>query len=162
VRTRIRRRAPLVAFRTAAEKAYAVMDLTAGYAPRVTQARRGLALLERRRVLIQDEILAPRPVEVVWRLHTKANVEAAGNRATLTLGKAKLEVRLLWPEDGRFVVAPASTPAPQAQQPDVRALVVHLPAQAGEVCLSVLLTPGGGDDAAPKLEPLTAWIAAGR
>jgi hypothetical protein len=138
-----------------------VVDLTAGYSPKVTRARRGLALLERRRVLIQDEIQAPRPVEVVWRLHTKANVEASGNRATLTLGKAKLEARVLWPEGGRFTIAAASAPAPQAQQPNVRALVVRLPAQAGEVRLTVLLTPGGGDGSALKLEPLAAWIAAG-
>jgi hypothetical protein len=155
-------RAPLVVFHSTPEKAYAVADLTTGYAPKVTQARRGLALLDRRRVLVQDEIQAPRPVEVVWRLPTKAKVKAEGDRATLTLGKTTLEARLLSPAGARFAVAAASAPPPQAQQPDVRALVVRLPAQAGEVRLAVLLTPGGGDGPAPKLEPLAAWIAAGR
>ncbi len=155
-------RAPLVAFHSTPAKAYAVADLTAGYAPKVTQARRGLALLDRRRVLVQDEIQAPRPVEVVWRLHTKAMIKAEGDRATLTLGKTTLEARLLSPKGARFAVAAASAPPPQAQQPDVRALVVRLPGQAGEVRLAVLLTPGGGEAPAPKLEPLAAWIAAGR
>jgi hypothetical protein len=43
----------------------------------------------------------------------------------------------------------------------VHALIVRLPARVGEVRLAVLLTPGGGDAPAPKLEPLDAWIEAG-
>jgi hypothetical protein len=151
-------RAPLVAFRSTPQKAYAVADLTAGYTPKVTRARRGLALLDRRRVLVQDEVQAPRPVEIVWRLHTKAKVEPQGARAVLTLGKEKLQAHILSPEGARFSVVSANPPTPQAQQPDVRTLAVRLPQRAGEVRLAVLLTPGGDEGPAPALVPLDAWV----
>jgi hypothetical protein len=155
-------RAPLVAFRSTPDKAYAVADLTAAYAPTVTQARRGLALLERRRVLVQDEVQASRPVQIVWSLHTRAKVELQGARAILTLGKAKLEARLLSPEEAQFAVVSANPPAPQAQQPDVRTLVVRLPQRTRQVRLAVLLTPGGERGSAPALVPLDAWIEASK
>jgi hypothetical protein len=80
----------------------------------------------------------------------------------LTLGQAKLEARLLSPEGAQFAVASANPPAPQAQQPDVRTLVVRLPQRTRQVRLAVLLTPGAERSSAPALVPLDAWIEAGK
>jgi hypothetical protein len=56
-------KAPITAFSSKADRAFAVADLTAGYARKATRVLRGVALLQRRNVLIQDEIEAARPVD---------------------------------------------------------------------------------------------------
>lgn len=159
---RVTGKAPLVAFLSKPERAHAVADLTNGYGPAVKRARRGIALLDRRQVLVQDEVQAPEPVEVVWNFHTRAKIDTQGARATLALGKAKLDARILSPEGARFDVLFANPPPPQRQQPDVHNLVVRLPGKTRQVRLAVLLTPGGEAVAAPALKPLEDWIAASK
>ena len=153
--------APLLAFRAAPAKAFAVADLTAAY-PAVQRARRGLALLERRRDLVQDEVRADPAVDVRWNFHTRATIAVDGARATLTQGKAVLEARILAPEGARFEVLDASPPPPQAQQPDVHNLTVRLPGKVRQLRLAVLLTPAGAGGEALALESLDAWVAAGK
>jgi hypothetical protein len=155
-------RAPLVAFLSTPERAFAVADLTQAYAPAVQRARRGLALLERRRVLVQDEVQAPAPVEVGWNFHTRARSATEGARATLSQGGVTLEARILSPAGARFEVFDATPSPPQAQQPDVHNLVVRLPEKVRQLRLAVLLTPAGAGGEAPGLEPLDAWVAAGK
>jgi len=154
-------KAPLVAFQSKPDRAFAVADLTGGYT-RVKQARRGIALLDRGQVLVQDEVQAAQPVEVVWNFHTQARIEAHGNRATLVQGKAKLEALILSPEGARFEVISANAPEPQAQQPDVHNLIVRLPKKVDHLRLAVLLRPTGKEAANPALESLDEWIAAGK
>ena len=72
-------------------------DLSAGYKPKLTRVRRGLAVLHRNQVLVQDEIEASQPVNIVWNFHTKADIKINGNRAILTQGKQTLEARILTP-----------------------------------------------------------------
>jgi hypothetical protein len=153
-------KAPVVAFLSSPDRAFAVADLTAAYASVARRALRGVALLDRRRVLVQDEVDAVEPAEVVWNFHTAARVESQGATATLTRGTATLEARILSPEGARFEVISANPPRPQRQQPDVSNLVVRLPDKAKKVRIAVLLTPGGGGGA-PRLDPLADWIAAG-
>jgi hypothetical protein len=138
-----------------------VADLTAAHAPRVEQAYRGIALLARQQVLVQDEVRAPRPVELVWHFHTQAKVDINGGRATLAQGKAKLLARILAPEGAQFEVISANPPPPQRQQPDVRDLVIRLPDPTPSTRIAVLLAPVG-EDAVPVLEPLERWIALGQ
>ncbi|MBI5685046.1 MAG: heparinase II/III family protein [Verrucomicrobia bacterium] len=154
--------APLVAFSASPGRSFAVADMTAAYAPKTTRAHRGVALLDRKQVLVQDELEASQPVEVVWNFLTKAKIEASGDRATLTQGRAKLEARILSPTGAKFEVISASPPPPQRQQPDVRNLTVRLPSKTAQARVAVLLSPAGVAGAAPKLEPLQAWIAAGK
>ncbi len=154
-------RAPLVAFLSTPARAFAVADLTAAYQPKVQRALRGVALLARRQVLVEDEVQAVEPVEVVWAFHTRAAVDLAGKRAMLSRGQARLEARLLSPEEARFAVTSAGGPPPQAQQPQVQKLVVWLPGKVSRLRLAVLLAPAGSASP-PALEPLDAWIAAAR
>ena len=155
-------KAPLIAFLSTPARAFAVADLSGAYTPKVKQARRGVALLNRRQVLVQDEVEAAGPVDIVWNFHTLAGIALAGARATLTQGKAQLEARILSPKDARFDVTSANPPPPQAQRPDIRNLVIRLPAFQGRVRIAVLLAPSGQVEE-PRIEPLEAWIAsAGR
>jgi hypothetical protein len=150
-------KAPIVAFNTTPERAFVVADMTGGYRAKATRALRGVALLDRHDVLVQDELQAPQPVEVVWNFLTEAKIKIDGPRATLTQGGAKLEARILAPADARFEVIPASPPKPQRQQRNVRNLTVRLPSKTCDTRIAVLLSPVGTADAAPGLTPLAAW-----
>ncbi len=171
--------APLAAFHSAADAGFAVATLTAAYAHvGVSQAQRGIALLQRRSVvLVQDELEASKPVEVVWSMHTKAEVtvDPASRRAVLSLGGQHLEALLLSPADARFAVHPVMIPPPQRPAPGVKRLVVDLPGKAATVRLSVLLAPLTGlvpatpvkpatsssrRGAVPKVVPLDQWASA--
>ena len=154
--------APLVAFSSSPQRSFAVADMTAAYPSKTTRALRGIALLDRKQVLVQDELEARQPVEVVWNFLTKAKIEAGRDRAILTMGEEKLEARILSPQGARFEVISANPPLPQHQQPDVHNLTVRLPAKTTQTRIAVLLTPGGPAETVPKLEPLQAWIATGK
>ncbi len=156
-------KAPIVAFSSTPLRAFAVADLSDAYKANVTRASRGVALINRRQVIVQDEVQAPRPVQIVWNFHTRAQIALQGDRATLTQGKAQMHARILSPAGAHFEVIAANPPPPQAQQPDVHNLVIRLPEKIQEVRIVVLLTPDvKGDNTTPAVEPLEAWIAAGR
>lgn len=154
-------RAPVVAYRSTPARAYAVADLTAAYAPAVRSARRGIALLDRRRVLVQDEVTAARPAQIRWQMLTRAKVDLSGEKAVLTQRGSTLTARLLEPKGGRFEVVGASPPPPQRQNPGASLLTVEVEAPDRPVRIVVLLEPGPGDAAPPAVEPLERWIAEG-
>ncbi len=154
-------KAPLVAFRSTPELAYAVADLTAAYAPEVTKAWRGIGLLDRAQVLVVDEVSARKPVDLVWTVHTKAEVSVSGPVATLTLGGKVLEARLLDTSSGAsFEVTTASAPEPQAQNQGVKRLVLRAP-RLKEGRIAVLFTPGG-KGAEREVPSLGQWIETGK
>lgn len=155
-------RAPIVAYLSTPDRAFAVTDLTAGYQPPVIQAQRGIALLQRQQVLVQDEVKTRAPAEVTWNFHTRAQIKLQGNRATLVQNQRQLTAQILSPPGARFeVISSNPAPPPQSQQPDVQNLQVRLPQKTTDVRIAVLLTPGDST-ATPKIAPLTAWIAAGK
>jgi hypothetical protein len=153
--------APLTAFQSRPDNAFAIADLTAAYAPvGATRVRRGIALVDgRSRVLVQDEIEAARPVEAVWAMHTGAEVAVNGERAMLTSNGQSLEARLLAPAGARFEVAPVHIPPPQRPAPGVKKLVVRLPEKVTSTRIAVLLAPGAVRGSEPKLVPLDAWTS---
>ena len=155
-------KAPLLGFLTTPERAFAVADLTAGYTPTLRRAWRGVALLARRQVLVQDELEAAEPVEIIWNFHTRANIELHNSRAMLRQGSAVMEARILAPEEARFDIVSANPPPPQTQQPDVRNLVIRLQHVNASVRIAVVLTPGGGSTEAPRIDPLDTWLSAGK
>lgn len=156
-------KAPIMAFLSTPRRAFSVTDLSDPYKAQVTHATRGVALLDRRQVLVQDEVRASRPVEIVWNFHTRAQIALEDDRATLTQGKAQIQARILSPTGAHFEVISANPPLPQAQQPDVHNLIVRLPEKTREVRIVVLFTPDAKNSSSvPKVEPLEAWIAAGR
>lgn len=154
--------APIVAFSASTQRQFAVADMTAAYKSKTTRAYRGIALLNGQQVLVQDELESRQPVDVVWNFLTKARIDAHGGQATLTMSGEKLEAHILSPQGARFEVISANPPAPQHQQPDVQNLTVRLPAKTTQTRLAVLLSRTAGTGSAPKLEPLEAWIAAGK
>lgn len=153
-------KAPIIAYKSTRSRTFAVADLTAAYKDHVSRAWRGIAMLNRRRVLIQDEVDLTAPAELAWTMHTPAAVEASGREAKLTIDGSELTCRILEPADARFEVLPADPPPPQAQQPDVKRLVVRLRVQ-NTARLAVLLSPGA-EMPAPEIVPLGRWVEEGR
>jgi len=143
----------------------ATMDLSPAYARHRCRVQRGIALLDGRHVLVQDEFSPAEPVDLWWFMHTQALVEIApdGRTAKLTLADRLLSVSLVEPVGARFEVLPATPlegspkPAGQATNSGVRKLALHL-AKAGAGRLAVLLSPGSEPPrAGPLLSPLAEW-----
>ncbi len=160
--------APIERFESEAGKTIAIVDLSAAYGGAGRKIERGIAMLERRSVLVQDEISSPQPAEVWWFLHTPAEVElqpdAAG--AVLRLGKQKLTAMIVSPKTARFEILPAAplpgspNPGMQAKESRIRKLAVHLQ-DVTALRLAVLLTPvtedGAPSAAPPHVTPLARW-----
>jgi hypothetical protein len=160
--------AKITRFETRPERALAIADLTAAYARHARQVRRGIALLDRKRVLVQDEMQADRPTEAWWFLHTPAQVQLAadGTTAILSQGEQRLWARLLSPAKAAFKVMEAQ-PLPTSPQPErqgkndrVRKLAVQLKDQT-DLRLAVLLVPLRPGEPSPvqwpDVRPLATW-----
>jgi len=155
----------MLAFGSAPDRAFAVADLTPAYPEYGRKFRRGVALLERARVLVQDEVEALKPgVPLTWRMLTGAGVTLAGRQATLQQNGRTLRVEILAPESARFATRPAAPPtAVEEQNPGITELFAEVPATAGtetNVRIAVLLTPVGEKwpvRPAPALESLEGW-----
>ena len=59
-------------------------------------------MLDRRHVLIQDEIEAKGSVEVIWNFHTRAQIEIHGRRALLSSDSSKIELQIVAPHGAYF------------------------------------------------------------
>jgi hypothetical protein len=153
-------------WKSTAERAFAISDLTAAYAGNASKVLRGVALVNRSQLLVEDEVRASKPAEVWWFLHTPAKVQVAGDghSATLNLGSAQVEARLLSPAGARLTVIPAEPlpgsphPATQATN-DLRKLAVHL-AGITDVRIAITLAPaekGKSPLPQPAVKSLTEW-----
>jgi hypothetical protein len=135
-------------FQSRPERAFATMDLTPAYAKEATSVQRGVAMLNRQAVLIQDEIKAVKPSEVWWFMTTPAKIaiEPDGRTARLRQGKEELVATVLAPVGARFSEMPAA-PLPSSLNPEgqrnnkgITKLAVNLKS-ASDVRLAILLTP---------------------
>lgn len=150
-------------FEVQKDRTIAITDLTAAYAKHARQVQRGLALVNRRAVLVQDEVTADKAADFWWFTHTTAAVRLAdGNRtAVLDQDGAKLFVRLVAPAEATFEVRKAeslpSSPAnaSKANNSRVSKLTVHLP-QVTNLRLVVLFSPQESEQP-PEVKPLARW-----
>ncbi|MBW3624759.1 MAG: heparinase II/III family protein [Armatimonadetes bacterium] len=155
-------KAPLIAFRSEPEAAYAVADLSTGYAGQAEKVWRGIALVDgRKSLLVQDEFTASEPVEYAGQMHTRAAIEVQGLEATMKLSGKILQATILEPEGAVFKAESAAPPAPQNQNEGVRKLVVRLPEKVKSARVAVLFTPmkaGGKKESEVMVTPLAEWV----
>jgi len=156
--------APMIAYGSEPDRAFAVTDLTSAYAGFARRFRRGLAMLDRARVLVQDEIERPKPgTTLTWRMLTAAAVELSGRQATLRQNGRTLRMEILSPANARFAVKPATPPtAVEERNKGIVELLAEVPSPttAGDVRIAVLLTPMNPSRPAlppPELRPLGEW-----
>jgi len=147
-------------FRSSDALAFAIVDLTSAYADRAKRARRGVALVAKRRaLLVQDEFLFETPCAVSWGMMTDATVriESRG-RAILTRDGRTLEARILSPEGAGFTVLSAERKPPERANKGVRRLTVDLPGAEGSLRIAILLVPVvDGAVGSPTVAPLDEW-----
>ncbi len=153
--------AAIVAHRFEPALAWVVMDLSQAYAGKLQRQRRGVALVERRHVVVQDELEAKQPVEALWGMVTDAEVELKGAEAELRKPGWRLAARILRPANAVFEVVSTTPPPPQNPNHGTRKLVARLPHKVNELRLVIALTPHREGEQAPRLEwrdrPLDAW-----
>lgn len=155
--------APITAFNSAPNRAFAVVDLTPAYPRSARSLRRGLAMLDRARVLVQDEVVGATAGTVLhWRMTTPAKVGLTdGRHAVLTLGGKTLHATILEPAGAVFVVAPATPPTKaEKQNAGSSVLSAQVTSTGGAERIAVLLTPVGEKWPAvtePVVTPLDAW-----
>ena len=144
----------IIEFASDPEMAIAIVDLSPAY-PDALRVQRGFALIDRRDVLIVDEITPRKPLAVTWQMHTRATINLAGTRAKLVQGSTPLYVDLLLPSAAVFGIGSTAVAPPQAPNTGISKLVVTLNSVPEATRLGVYFSPSP-DAAAKPLHPLIA------
>lgn len=144
-------------------KSFGIMDITAAYRTKVSSAKRGIALLNQNKVLIQDEIKAQNNIDLYWFSHTEANItiSADGKKAFLKQGRKTIVARLTSPANAIFEVMDAQ-PLPTSPNPPeiyknvgVKKLAVHLTA-VKDVTIAIEYTASDTNKKS-AITPLSKW-----
>jgi hypothetical protein len=157
--------ARIIRYDSKPDRALAIADLTPAYAKQARKVTRGLAVLKRQQVLVQDEVQSDQPAEVWWFFHTPAQVKVSddGKSATLSQGEKRFQTRLVSPAKATFVVLDAqplpTSPHPERQNKNdgVRKLAVHLTG-VKDLCLAVLFVPREAGATVPEQLPNTVFL----
>jgi hypothetical protein len=151
-------KAPLTSTGAMGKTLYSIADLSQAYKGKLTSWNRGVALMDKQRILVQDEIAPAQPVDVVWNFHTFAAVEISkdGRSAMLSEGGVTLEARILSPASARFDTVSTQPPPPQEPNPGLTNLVIPLVRQSTPQTIAVLFTKSG-DPTRPHIKPLSTW-----
>ncbi len=139
-----------------------VVDLARLYRGQLAEARRGVALLPDRTVVVQDEFTAAgKSVGARWAMVTHADVKIDGfGRATLSQAGKKLEFRVLEPAATPLEIYPTDPPpAPtDARNPGTRLIGFEVSVAAGmSQRIVVQLVPASTTAAPLVVRPLAQW-----
>ena len=156
--------APIIAFASTPARAFAVTDLSAAYPASAKKILRGVALLDRACVLVQDEVTALAPgTPLTWRLATDAKIQIIdAHHAELTQSGKTLRAEILEPAAANFTATTATPPtAVEKQNNGTSLLTATIPATtaASDARLRVLLTPLGDHWPAPAPAPVSTALA---
>jgi hypothetical protein len=143
--------AAIVRRRFRPDSAWAIVDLAKAWAGKVTRYERGIALVERRHLVVQDEFEAPSPVEAQWGMVTEAEVELEARTAHLSSGEWKATARILSPDGAVFRMASTATPPPQNPNRGTARLVIELPRKSVKERIVVAITPHAKAERPPAL-----------
>lgn len=150
---------------------FVVIDLSRAY-PSAVSALRGFALIDRRHVLIVDEIVPKARLSCIdWQMHTAAKAELFEAMATLIhpaqsdgADPPRFYLRIIDPDVGTFSLMSATPAEPPGQKPNtgVAKLVLRLEQVAQPLRLAVLLSPDAGACATLELpsafrRPMSDW-----
>jgi hypothetical protein len=133
--------APIVKFKSEPDHAFAIADLSSAYASVAKRVLRGISIIDRSRVIIQDEIEADDPVNIVWGFHTSAEIKIDGKTAILTQDDSHLAIRIKEPKEAEFRIVSAQPPKPQAQNEGTSNLTIQLTQKEKKANIIVELVP---------------------
>lgn len=153
--------AKVVKFSSKASNPFAIADLTPAYRNNAKSVRRGVMLVDRERILIQDEIVSERVTDTYWFMTTPAEIVIAedGKMATLKQKGKTMTVRLLSPTSARFEAMKCeplpSSPHPPKQADNKQMKLVVRTEVLGAKTIAVLVSPD--ETSKPELKPLDRW-----
>lgn len=135
-----------------------IADLAQAYPDQLAAWKRGIALFGDRRLLVQDEVVANRPVEILWNFLTGAKVHILpdGRTAQLSLNGKTIYARIVEPEAAEFETLSAQAPPPQFRNDGVIDLAVRIKQLAGARTISVLFSESTTANV-DKTVPLGSW-----
>ena len=150
------------------ESGAAIADLTGAYSRHARKVHRGISVIGRNEVVLQDEIETKAPADLWWFFHTPAQIQIGtnGSLATLTQGKAQLTARILSPVQARFTRM-AAGPLPTSPRPEkqhnnsgIQKLAIHLE-NAEKVTVTVAFAPviekRASENLSARLTALSSW-----
>jgi hypothetical protein len=156
--------APIIAFASTPARAFAVADLSAAYPNSAKKILRGVAFLDRSRVLVQDEVTAlAAHTPLNWRLATDAKIKIIdAHHAELTQSGKTLRAEILEPASAAFtIVAAVPLTAVEKQNKGTSLLTATVPASpsATDTRIVIVLTPSGDHWPAHLTAPASVALA---
>lgn len=149
---------PIVTFRSTDDRSFAVIDMSKPWKQQAASVRRGAAVLNKRSVLIQDEVTDCKG-EILWQMVTLDSVAVDGIQATIKKRGKTFYAQILAPKDAVFETIPLK-PMYEGENPNkgLTKLAFRVPPASGQVRLAVQLWLG--DDivpGTPTIIPLEKW-----
>ena len=157
--------ARIIRFESKPARSFGITDLTQAYRQNAQKVWRGIALLDRQKLLIQDEIQTDKSTEIWWFMHTPADIKRIDGRSVMLHQSAgQLRAEILSPEAAVFDFMdaqplPASPhPERQAKNDHIKKLALHLK-DIKETRIAILLTPMTNERPPQpvKLSALSEW-----
>ncbi len=129
-----------VGYSSSAEAGQATFDLTQAYGPTFTRVERRVELVRspQPRVILHDLLRGGAGKTIRWNMHTRATITLQSQAALLELAGKRLKISISSPSEGIFKILGADAPAPQAQQPDVKNLVIEVAARSQTAEITVI------------------------
>lgn len=157
--------APIVAFSDDPAFPHSIVDMTAVYEGQARSVRRGVALLDSRDVLVQDQLAGLKPgSRVRWGMITPGEPARVGAAAIeLRQGDARLTLTILAPREAVWRTIDTAKPRNDWDSPNPGASMIAFEAvapESGELTLAVVAEPGAGENASRssfKIVPLENW-----
>lgn len=154
-------RSKATGFSSTPGRAFCTLDMSDVYRGQAGKVMRGIAVLDRSRVLVQDEI-ARATGGIRWGMITPAKIELKGGEAVLSRNGKVLNAKILEPANATFQIVstqPENNLGNKNQGTSMLAISVE-PAAGNDLRLRVLLTPVGAAwpaRPAPEPVPLSQW-----
>ncbi len=136
---------------------WVVLDLGPAYSEDAGAARRGIRLIAKTGVLIQDEVTwlpEAKQHELRWQLTTDAEIVLDGNTAVLAKEGRTLLARILAPANAAFQVASAVAGPSEKPNPGFRQLIATIDDPAPQTCVAILLSLAPAE---AEVVPLARW-----
>ncbi|MCD4824563.1 MAG: heparinase II/III family protein [Phycisphaerae bacterium] len=152
----------VVAFHSSPTRSHAVVDMSKPYRRQAKKLLRGVAMLGRQAVLVQDEITAPENSEIRWGMVTRAKIKIDGRKAVLTQDGKTLHVEVVEPVDAVLKIVSTAPPTKKENPNRGTRMLAAFAKPNGKkfMRIVVLLKPVGKnwkETPTPKIQPLANW-----
>lgn len=159
---RVKGRGKVNSFHTKPNHSHAVLDLSSVYTGQAENVRRGIALIDQRYILIQDEIESlTDEFNLRWLMVTKADIKISedGCRAELARRGKRMTLLLAANVTGKFTSILMTPPTSQEEpNEEYTGLAIDFPHCSGAVRIAVWCVPGSAPERTiPEIIPLTEW-----